>query len=269
MTKPRTDAVRTLVDLALVAEAITRAIDDVDRLMRCLTVAEARTIYTLLRLCRRAQAELERRRVKHAVGLAFVTWATQKGIPVDIVEKARELVRKSVGTHLKPATRADIIARDGTGRTRGEPVVQSMMESEAIIQTAMRLEKRKTRAVDAFLDALDGKHNLLGMRTADRLATREKRFERRLILPNKEEARKMAKKMDNIVDERERDWLHSRELLDLLRKAEHPTLRAMYKVQRDDPVDSLAEMASWVGQTEPWIRTLIARERAKRLDAAR
>jgi len=238
MTKPRTDAVRTLVDLALVAEAITRAIDDVDRLMRCLTVAEVRTIYTLLRLCRRAQAELERRRVKHAVGLAFVTWATQKGIPADIVEAARVLVRKSVGTHLKPATRADIIARDGTGRTRGEPVVQSLMESEAFIQTARRLEKRKTSAVDAFLDALNGEHNLLGMRTADRLATREKRFERRLVLPSEEEARKMAKKMANIADDRDREWLRSRECLEMLRKAQHPIVRAMYKVQRDDPVDS-------------------------------
>jgi len=138
------------------------------------------------------------------------------------------------------------------------------MESEAFIQTARRLEKRKTSAVDAFLDALDGQHNLLGRRTADRLATREKRFERRLILLDDEETRKM----DSIVDDRERDWLHSRELLDLLRKAEHPTLRAMYKVQRDDPVDSLAEMASRVGQTEPWIRTLIKRERAKQLNAA-
>jgi len=60
--------------------------------------------------------------------------------------------------------------------------------------------------------------------------------------------------------DRDGEWVRSRECLEMLRKARHPTLRAMYAVQRNDPVGSWAEMATRVHQTEQWLRKLAERE---------
>jgi len=54
------------------------------------------------------------------------------------------------------------------------------------------------------------------------------------------------------------------ELLRLLQNAEHPTLRKVRGVLKSaEPPKNWAELASRVGQTEPWIRMLIKRERAR------
>jgi len=202
-----------------------------------------------------------------------------------VIEQAREILGLDVERTLSSNTKRVLVARDG-GDTLPpyDPAREQIVLAEGDLQMIETIRKR-TKIIDTHagpvpMVRLDGLPLKIASQVIDQSVRshlrkvkdpsvkRGYRWEPRLSTePFDEENEEHMAIPDNTMNH-DLDELY--EDLALLKEAEHPALRAMHReCTSDEPPKNWAELAARVHYTEPWLRKLIARERAKRLNVAR